>query len=209
MASNPITMTPARTLIGYIIRHGDLNITNCWDGWGSYTLSPEGIEHANKAGQWLSFEGKIGRIVASDVPRTLQTADIIMNYVNPASTYLTTDPNLRPLLVAGFTGKEKTPERMAEFKHYLENIDEVIPDGESVRQHMQRVQVILTYMCSPYKGLPTVVVTHNSSIKNLMGKPTLKQAVSPGGIVGVWMTETGEIEFDVLLGESTTEEGVS
>ncbi len=42
-----------------------------------------------------------------------------------------------------------------------------------------------------------------------MGKPTLKEAVSPGGIVGVWMTATGEIEFDVLLGEQKTEEGVS
>lgn len=209
MASNPITMTPARCLMGWLVRHGNLTIENKWDGWGAYDLSPEGIEHANKAGQWLSYEGPVGRIIASDVPRAMHTADIIMGYVQPASVYLTTDPNLRPLMVAGFTGKEKTPENVAAFKYYIDNIDAVIPDGESVRQHMQRVQIIATYLCSPYKGLPTIICCHNSTIKDFIGKPQIREAVSPGGVVAVYMTETGELEFEVVLGQTNEEIGPS
>src|ERR1035437_8603105 len=113
-----MNMNPSCTLLGWMLRHGELNVENIWDGWGNYDLSAEGVESAEKAAQWLSFE-RIGRVVASDVPRTLHTATIIMERCNVACPFLATDPNLRPLMVAGFTGEKKTPELLKAFEYYL------------------------------------------------------------------------------------------
>src|SRR5271167_525963 len=124
-----INPTPDRTCLGYICRHGELNLEHRWDGWGAYRLSPEGRQAAEKAGQWLSFE-RIGRMIASDLPRTLQTAEIIMDCISVDCQYLATDPNLRAWAIGDFTGKEKTPERKAQLQHYRDNPDEMVPGGE-------------------------------------------------------------------------------
>ena len=203
-----MNMNPSCTLLGWMLRHGELNVENIWDGWGNYDLSAEGVESAEKAAQWLSFE-RIGRVVASDVPRTLHTATIIMERCNVACPFLATDPNLRPLMVAGFTGQKKTPELLKAFEYYLTHTCSPIPDGESVDKHSERVQVIASYLCSPYEGLPTVIVCHNSSIKNFMGKPTVKEAISPGGLIAVYMNEKGELEFESVLGAVEETEGIS
>jgi 2,3-bisphosphoglycerate-dependent phosphoglycerate mutase len=199
---------PSVCLLGYLVRHGELNIGNKWDGWGNYDLSTEGVLSAEKAGQWLSFE-RIGRIISSDVPRTIHTADIIAEACAPACMMVMHDPNLRPLMVAGFTGEEKTPARLAEFQKYLDDPNLVIPGGESQNQLNLRVQVISQYLCTPYDALPTVIVCHNSVIKAFMGIPKIREAVAPGGIVGVYMNQMGELEFEVKLGQVAAEVGVS
>jgi hypothetical protein len=116
---------------------------------------------------------------------------------------------LRPWNVAGFTGKQKTPERIAEFAKYMVDPTLVIPDGESRQQLDQRVQVIYQYATVPYKGCPTAFFIHNSVIKALMGIDDIKDACSPGGIVGMFMDEQGKIFFEILLGKVETEIGVS
>ena len=195
----PINLTPEKTLLGFLVRHGELNRANIWDSWGNYRLSDEGIQSVEKAAQWLSFN-KIGRVISSDVPRAVETAQIIVNACNVACPFDHTDPNLRPWMVAGFTGKTKTPELVEKFKYYLEHPDIPIPDGESLDQLDLRVQVISQYLCSPYDGLPTVLAIHNSVIKAFMGLDDVKEVCDPGGVVCVYMTEKGEFEFDIVLG---------
>ena len=198
---NPkLNLDPSRELVGYLVRHGELTIgSNKWDGWGNYTLSAEGQESADKAGQWLSFE-KIGRVISSDIPRAVETAQAIMNACDVACPFLACDPNLRPRMVADFTGKEKTPERVAEFKKYIENPDLVIPGGESGTQLNQRVQVIYQYLATPYDAKPTVLAIHNSVIKSLLNIDEVGEIVDPGGIIAAYMNEKGCIEFEVVLG---------
>lgn len=209
LPSIPLAFDPTKTRMGWLIRHGELNLGNRWDGWGNYTLSPEGIESAEKAAQWLSFE-RIGRIVASDTIRTQQTADIIMSRCNVSCPYISFDPNLRAWYVAGFTGKEKTPERVAEFKQYCDNPDLVVPDGESRNQMKERITTpISQYLATPYNGLPTAMVVHNSVIKCFMGLDDLKEAVAPGGVIAVYMNEQGGFEFEIVLGGIAPEKGVS
>jgi broad specificity phosphatase PhoE len=203
-----VSMEPSRQLIGWLIRHGELKNMHVWDGWGDFDLSEEGRQQAEKAAQWLSFE-HIGRVVASDVPRTMHTAQYLMDTGCVECPFMTCDPNLRPWFVVDFTGKEKTPERLAEFKKYIDDPDLVIPGGESRNQLHERVQVIWQYLTSPYKGLPTACFIHNSVIKSLMGLDDIRDAVSPGGVIGVYMDETGDISFQILLGEPTLEKGVS
>jgi broad specificity phosphatase PhoE len=200
---------PSKTLVGWLIRHGELKSMSIWDAWGNYTLSPEGVQQAERAAQWLSFD-RIGRVVCSDVPRTIQTANCIMEMCSVECPYLGCDPNLRPWFVGPeFQGKEKTPERVEAFKKYVENPDLVIPDGESRNQLHDRIQVIKQYLATPYKGLPTAAVIHNSVMKSLLGIDDIKDAVDPGGIIRVWMTEKGEFEYEVVLGAVQLEEGVS
>ena len=180
-----------------------------WDGWGDYRLSERGLQQAEAAARWLSFE-RLGRVVSSDVPRTIQTAQCLMNMGNVECPMMYCEPNLRPWNVSTeFTGKEKTPEMIARFKPYLDDLTKVIEGGESGQQLCQRVQVIWQYICAPYKGLPTACFIHNSVIKALMGLLTIRDAVDPGGIIGVYMDEKGEIDFQVLLGETNFEKGVS
>jgi broad specificity phosphatase PhoE len=194
-----LNLDPSREIIGYLVRHGELKKMNIWDGWGDFDLSETGRESAEKAAQWLSFE-KIGRVISSDIPRAVETAQCIMDTCDVACPFMSCDPNLRPRMVADFTGKEKTPERVAEFKKYIEDPDLVIPGGESGTQLNQRVQVIYQYLATPYKALPTVCAIHNSVIKSLLGIDEVGEIVDPGGIIAVYMDEKGAISFEVVMG---------
>lgn len=203
-----VTMDPSRQLIGYFVRHGELKNMNIWDGWGKYDLSEEGRMQAEAAARWLSYT-KIGRVISSDLPRTLNTAQCLMDTGSVECPYLATDPNLRPWFLPPFQGKEKTPERIADFKRYLEDRSLVVPDGESHIQLTERVQVVFQYLATPYKGLPTAFFLHNSVIKALMGLHDIQDAVSPGGVIAVFMDERGDISFQVMLGETNDAKGVS
>ena len=204
-----LNLDPSRELLGFLVRHGELTIgAQRWDGWGSFELSEEGRQSAEKAAQWLSFN-QIGRVISSDLPRTIETAQCIMDCCDVSCPFMMTDPNLRPRMVASFTGQEKTPERLAEFQKYIDNPDLVIPGGESGTQLNQRIQVIPQYLASPYNARPTVLVMHNSVIKSLLGIDSVKHAVAPGGIIAVYLTAAGEFEFEVVLGAVEAETGVS
>ena len=50
-----LNLDPSRVLIGFLVRHGELNDMSIWDSWGSYDLSEEGRQQAEKAAQYLSF----------------------------------------------------------------------------------------------------------------------------------------------------------
>jgi broad specificity phosphatase PhoE len=195
-----INLDPSLELIGFLCRHGELTSMSVWDGWSGMELSEEGKQQAEAAARWLSFE-RIGRVISSDLPRTMHTAQYLMDTGAVACPFLSTDPN--------FTGKEKTPERVAEFQKYIDDPDLVIPGGESGTQLGQRVQVIFQYLATPYDCLPTAIFLHNSVIKSVLGIEDTREAVSPGGIIGAYMDPKGVISFKVLLGETSAEKGIS
>jgi broad specificity phosphatase PhoE len=201
-------LDPSRQIIGYFVRHGELDNMRLWDSWGSYDLSEEGKTQAEAAARWLSFE-KIGRVISSDLPRTMHTAQYLMDTGVVMCPYLACDPNLRPWLLPPFQGKEKTPERIEEFKQYLDDRTLVVPDGESHQQLTERVQVVFQYLAAPYMALPTAFFLHNSVIKALMGIYDVQDACLPGGVIAVFMDEKGEISFQVMLGQTTQTQGVS
>jgi broad specificity phosphatase PhoE len=201
-------MDPTKECVGYLIRHGELTRMNIWDGWGPYNLSEEGKQQAEKAAQWLSFE-RIGRAISSDLPRSMRTAEALMDTGAVLCPYLATDPNMRPRKVGAFEGKEKTPERLAQFMKYIEDPNLEIPDGESSKQLHERVQVIFQYAATPYKGLPTCFFVHNSVIKSLMGMDNVENAVDPGGIVAMLMDEKGDFSFQIVLGYVEPQQGIS
>lgn len=202
-------MDPSRQLVGWCIRHGELTDMTVWDSWTDMMLSELGRQQAAAAAQWLSFE-RIGRIVSSDLPRSMNTAQYLLDTGSVECPFITCDTNLRPWYVADFQGKEKNAENLAEFQKYMDDPNLVIPGGESRNQLDARVQVIWQYLCAPYKALPTAVFIHNSVIKALMGIDGVREACSPGGVVGVYLNEKGDPSFEVLLGKiENMELGVS
>ena len=201
-------MDPSLECVGYLVRHGELTNNSVWDGWGSLDLSEEGKQQAEAAARWLSFE-RIGRVISSDLPRAVHTAEYIMDSGAVQCPFLGTDPNLRPRMTGKFTGQEKTPERLAEFQKYLDDPDLIVPEGESENQLKLRIQVVFQYLATPYKCLPTVVVLHNSVIKAILGVQNIREAVSNGGIIAVLMDPKGEFSFQVVLGQVNAEKGVS
>jgi broad specificity phosphatase PhoE len=203
-----INLTPNRVLVGYMVRHGELQSMNSWDGWGDYSLNEEGLMQAEKAAQYLSFE-RIGRVICSDLVRTTQTGEIILNECNVCCPQLGTDPNLRAWMVAGFTGLQKTPANLAKFKYYCDHPDVPIPGGESKNAFRDRIQVVSQYLACPIDGYPSVLAIHNSVIKCFMGVDEIKECVSPGGVVAVFMNVKGEFEFEVVLGAVEPEIGIS
>ena len=203
-----LNMEPQLELIGYLVRHGTLTSMSVWDSWGTLGLSEEGRQQAAAAAQWLSFE-HIGRVICSDVPRSIESAQFLLDIGCVLCPYLGSDPNLRPWYVSDFSGKEKSPENLAKFKPYADDPSLQIPGGESRNQLRDRVQVAWQYLTTPYKGLPTVLYVHNSVIKCLMGLEEIKDAVSPGGIVAVYMDERGDVSFRIVLGDMNAAKGVS
>jgi broad specificity phosphatase PhoE len=201
-------MDPSRQVIGWMIRHGELPRMDIWDSWGPYGLSEEGIKQAESAARWISYE-RVGRVIASDLPRTIQTAQYLMDSGCVSCPFMGTDPNLRARKVGHFEGKTKTPERVAEYKKYADDPTLVIPDGESGDQFRDRVQVAYQYLATPYNRLPTALFLHNSVIKCLMGIADIKEACSPGGVVAVYLDEKGEMSFEVKLGQIDMEPGIS
>lgn len=201
-------MQPERVLLGYLVRHGELSVEDKWDGWGTYNLSLDGIQSAEQAGHWFSFE-RIGRIIASDLPRTVHTAEIIMQVANVECPFLSTNPNLRPLGVGTFTGREKTDKAIKEFEWYKQHPDVPFPEGESVNQAKLRVEnEIPVLLCTPYKGLPTIIVTHSSVIRLLLNEPDT-EVVEPGGVIAVYLTDRGELEYNIVLGSMEKAHGGS
>jgi len=201
-------LDPNLECVGWLVRHGELSNMTVWDSWGNLGLSDEGRQQAEKAAQWLSFE-RIGRVICSDVPRSIESAEFLMDTGAVLCPYLGSDPNLRPWYVSDFSGKEKSPENLAKFKPYTDDPSLQIPGGESRNQSGERIQVAWQYFMSPYKGLPTVLYVHNSVIKALMGLDEIKYAVSPGGVVAVLINSRGEFSFQIMVGDMNLERGVS
>jgi broad specificity phosphatase PhoE len=200
------TLDPSRTLIGYLVRHGELNIKDRWDGWGNFVLSAEGRESIEKTAQWLSFE-RLGRLITSDLPRAYQSAEIIMSCCDFSCPFMGTDPNLRAWAIGKFTGKKKTDEARAEFQYYRDNPSICVPEGESWLDMQERIKVIYQYLCVPYNGLPTVCVIHNSVLKGILDLDEKGDVVEPGGIVAVYLNAEGKIEYDVVLGATKIDVG--
>ena len=200
------TLDPSRTLIGYLVRHGELNIKDRWDGWGNFVLSAEGRESIEKTAQWLSFE-RLGRLITSDLPRAYQSAEIIMSCCDFSCPFMGTDPNLRAWAIAGFTGRKKTDEAKAEFRYYREHPEIKIPGGESWMDMQERIKVVYQYLCVPYNNLPTVIVLHNSVLKGILDLDEKGDVVEPGGCVAVYLNAEGKCEFEVVLGATKLDEG--
>lgn len=113
-----------------IIRHGQtaLNAQDRIRGWSDVVLTPHGEEQAEKMGKQLKGSG-IDILIASDLTRALQTANIISR--ESGIPIIAATINLRPWNVGNYTGKPQDEVLQVLKRLAIENPDKEIDGGES------------------------------------------------------------------------------
>jgi broad specificity phosphatase PhoE len=162
-------MTVERVLL---IRHGetDWNADGRWQGFELVALNEKGLQQASKLALHLQTR-PIGDICTSDLPRAVQTAEVLAQELNLTPKL---DPRLRELhlgIFQGLTRAEIEERYPAEFEaNRLDYLDNIIPNGESRRQLQARAYDALTDLLEEANGPEVVVVSHGGTIRLLLLK---------------------------------------
>jgi len=183
-------------IICYGVRHGTTtaNAHDEFRGWEDFELDEQGINEAYEAAEWFVTNGiKPTRIISSPLSRALVTAKIIGTALG---VEVEVEERLKPLNVGGYAGKDKD-KSWDEFVQYLDNPDEVIPNGESVNQFTDRdCEALEEYLGEAAIHGPIIFVWHTSNtivadgylkegLESMNIRPEEKDIVEPGGIVAI------------------------
>lgn len=155
-------------------------------GWSPVPLSDFGKKTVAQTAAWLQ-RIPISQIITSDMPRAMETAQMI---AQPTNTPVTVDQRLRPLDVGILTGQKITPEGKKILEDSHQNKDLPIPGGETYRNFEQRYTSILPELLQAGQNQNIVVVTHH---RNLLALPHLffdqelktKGPPEPGGAMAL------------------------
>jgi glucosyl-3-phosphoglycerate phosphatase len=189
-----------------VVRHGEtqLNHDNKVRGWADVPLNSRGINEALATAKLLE-NWPISQIIASDLIRTKQTAQIISK-LNFAPIFFT------QLLRSWNTGHEMVgmdlDEAVPIMRYYVAHPSETPKGGESFAEFLRRVKIIwddikTRAMVEPEKAV--VVVTSSRDIDAfryfVTSNPRLldkDNAVAPAAVVQFNVTPTGvrEVPFD-------------
>src|SRR5919109_1076697 len=159
-------MNRARAII---VRHGQTqwNLKLIRQGHLDSPLTDRGIAQAKALGQRLGQE-KFTALYSSDLGRAVQTAEIISAASGRA---IVTDGRLRERnlgIFQGLSGDEIQRKFPEEYRlHRTLGADYIIPDGESVRQQVERNIICLSEIAEKHLGATIVVVTHGGVLSGL------------------------------------------
>lgn len=176
----------------YLVRHGDTNLNSGsaqqerFRAWSDPPLNDKGHESAQTAAHFLS-DKQIGHIFASDLTRTMQTAQAVHSTTGAPITPM---HGLRPWNLGEFTGQPVEPNEK-EVQSYQDHPEKPIPGGESYNTFLARNNTTLHHiaMFSAQHQMPVAAVLHTRNINavkgQLKGLSTIPIAsmTSPGGIV--------------------------
>src|SRR5271167_2042892 len=150
--------------MAYGVRHGttEANVNDEFRGWEDFELDEQGINEAHEAAEWFVTNGiKPTRIISSPLSRALVTAKIIGTALG---VEVEVEERLKPLNVGGYAGKDKD-KSWDEFVQYLDNPDEVIPDGESVHGFADReISELDELLDDASQNGPIIFVWHTSNM---------------------------------------------
>ena len=166
MCKNEIKKEESGATTLFLVRHGETvdNARQIMQGQTQGCLNERGREQAQQVAQRLANE-KIDAIVASDLQRAIQTAEII---AAPHGLPVITTPLLRERDWGSFTGR------------FIPDLKgEVWPDDiESESALLQRAADFLQYMTATYPGKRVVAVGHgiiNKAILSVYAGCTMRE----------------------------------
>jgi len=153
-----------------LVRHGDteFNSSHRFMGCSDIELSPEGQHQIERLRDYLA-DDKIDAIYASDLTRTITTADILNAKRN---LRVIPCPELREMdygLCEGLTFREinenypEVAEKCAYFNVSLE-----FPEGEAFKDFAKRTITFLERLKTHKPADTILVVSHNGPLKNLV-----------------------------------------
>lgn len=149
-----------------IVRHGETewNIAGIRQGHLDSKLTDKGLAQAKALGQRLGRE-RFSALYSSDLGRAVQTAREIANVTGHE---IVTDHRLRERHLGIFQGlnAEEIIKRYPEERRLLrtQGPEYVIPEGESMRQQVERNVAYLSELAAKHAGETIVVVTHGGVV---------------------------------------------
>lgn len=177
----------------YLGRHGttELNQEDRFRGPLNVDLDEKGRQDAEQLRDFFN-RIKIGGITTSDRHRAMETA---LTIGKPKDLTPHVDEGLRSWNVGYLAGQLKQPHQ-DEIKHYVDNPDEVIPQGESLNQFRQRVRPMFQKAIAMRKQMkaPHLLLAHASVVReasNIFNGDPDKALVHPGGALAVMHTPKG------------------
>lgn len=154
-----------------LIRHGetDWNMQHRWQGHAPIPLNDTGCAQAMEAAEQLQDAG-FTRIVASDLLRCVQTAEILNRVLDIPVDY---DSRLREIDVGwwqGLTGDEIKLWDAENYENYrnASYLTRAFPGGESFQQLIQRSTAALMDIQESCRGEHVLVVTHGGVIRAVL-----------------------------------------
>ena len=160
--------SPAHTHL-IAIRHGetDWNKEGRFQGHLNSDLNPAGVAQARALGERLAAE-RFDLLLSSDLGRALQTASAVAGRTGHE---IVVEPCLRERRLGIFQGltpaevQTRYPEEYARFRSH--DPEYVIPEGESMRQLLERSVACFTALAVRHAGLTLVAVTHGGVLAML------------------------------------------
>ena len=149
-----------------IVRHGETewNIAKIRQGHLDSALTSKGLAQAQALAQRLGRE-RFSALYSSDLGRAIQTAREIASITGHE---IVTDARLRERHLGIFQGlnADEISEKYPEERRLLrtQGPDYVIPEGESMRQQVERNVAYLDSLASEHAGETVVVVTHGGVV---------------------------------------------
>lgn len=151
----------------YVARHGetDWNVAGRWQGHSGPGLNETGRAQAELLADRLAQIG-IDLIYTSDLPRTLQTAEVIALRLGVA---IEPDPAFREVDVGGWAGltRETVAERDPEgFERWVAG-GAGWSDGETYEQMHHRVVAAYERVCALHPSARVLIVAHGGTVRAL------------------------------------------
>lgn len=156
------------------VRHGetDWNRNGRMQGWAPTQLNETGREQAREAGRWLADEYDVDHAYVSDLARTEETAELILEAFEPEPP-TDFEPHWRERDIGvyqGFRYNEVT-DRFPKFslgEAAYEAAMEVPDGGESLRDLADRVTERFKQVVDDHDGT-LLVVTHGGPLHTILG----------------------------------------
>lgn len=180
----------AHDIVMFIGRHGETKMNNQSDmsedhirAWLDVPLTDKGRDEARQMAAKLRGKG-IGAIVASDLVRAAETAEIAGAILGIKPTFTM---KLRPWDLGEFTG-QSTKEALPEIERYVRDMpDKAVPKGESFHTFQHRMFDGVHGAVVAHPGKIPLLVTHHRVLQDLLAWDAAGQPASH------------EIDVDVLL----------
>jgi len=128
----------SKTLLALILRHGesDANATGVFRSRLDSCLTDNGISQAEKAAAFIAKNFDVKRIVSSPMLRAMQTADIVSEEIG---IEVIQDRGLMCWNLGFLSGRDREVYGHI-LEYYVDNPEQVIPEGESLEYFTTRTQ---------------------------------------------------------------------